>query len=75
MLSVNISVWIPKSCLSFNKIPTAFGIPPIPNCKVAPSGTKSAIIRPIFLSFSDNGGFCNSDKGLQDSHNAVTSEI
>ena len=43
--STYISVWTPKSFKSDSAIrdPTAFGIPPIPSCKQAPSGIWSTI--------------------------------
>ena len=40
--SVNISVWIPRSCLPWRARAVAAGIAPIPSWSVAPSGTSSA---------------------------------
>ena len=45
--SVNISVWIPRSCLSPRAIAVAAGIAPIPSWRVAPSGTSSATNSPM----------------------------
>ena len=40
--SVNISVWMPRSCLWVSSSAVALGIAPMPSWSVAPSGIRSA---------------------------------
>ena len=54
--SVNISVWIPRSCLSIRAIAVAAGMAPIPSWSVARSGTRAATCAPIRCSTSPISG-------------------
>ena len=47
MESVNISVWMPRSCLAHSAAPTASGIAPMPSWIQEPSSMRSAIRPPI----------------------------
>ena len=47
MESVNISVWMPRSCLALSAAPTASGIAPMPSWMQEPSAICSAIRPPI----------------------------
>ena len=45
--------WTPRSCLSPRAASTASGVPPTPNCIVAPSGTRAATWAAMARSWSD----------------------
>ena len=49
MVSVNISVWIPRCLLLLSSFATAFGMLPIPSWMVEPSSTREATKAPIFF--------------------------
>ena len=65
MPSVIISVWMPRSRtpLSSRSAQTAFGMPPMPICRQAPSSISAAMSRPTARSTSVGGGFGSSGAG------------
>ena len=50
--SENISEWMPRSFLCLRKRSTASGMAPMPNWRVAPSGTREAQCSPMAFSMS-----------------------
>ena len=65
MPSTNISVWMPRSRtpLSFSEAHTAFGMPPMPIWRQAPSSISPAIRAATRRSTSLGSGFASSGSG------------
>ena len=65
MPSTSISVWMPRSRTpaSFSKPQTAFGMPPMPIWRQAPSSISAAMSRATAWSIAVGGGFGTSGIG------------